>query len=89
MLEINTVSLPNCMNSEDIENILLSDATVQQVKSKNKKIYPGDIVGVRLNLNVLKNTGVAIQTIHHDDNKNKNFFSAEAVDYAEAVVLKM
>ena len=66
-----------------------------RAESWKKNLFPeiGDKVGVRLNLNVLKNTGVAVQTLHAASNKNgykrnQGFYNGEAIGYAGAVALK-
>lgn len=79
--------------SEDVLTALNSDATAQRIMEKDQFPVCGDKVGVRLNLNVLKNTGCAVQTLHKSTNtaaykKNKGFYNGEACGYAQAVVVK-
>jgi len=67
-----------------INEALNSDATAQRIMQKNVFPTVGEKVGVRLNLNVLKNTGCAVQTLHKATNKNgykkiKDFIMARLV----------
>lgn len=69
------------------------DATAARIIAKQCAPCVGDLIGVRLNLNVLKNTGVAVQTLHratnqHGYTKNKGFFRGEVVGYAKTVHLQ-
>lgn len=61
---------------------LQSDPVAVRVLAKNKKPKDGQNVGVRLNLNVLKNTGQMIQTVHSRSH------TGEALDYAPAVTVR-
>lgn len=81
------------IDTQLVANALKSDATSCRIMEKDLFPKSGDKVGVRLNLNVLKNTGVAVQTIHAASNKagyknNQGFYSGEAIGYAGAVELK-
>lgn len=79
------------LTSEELLKTLYSDKVSTKILEKNIEIEVNDIIGVRLNLNVLKNTGVAVQTIHSNDGakyeENKGLFNGEAIKYAEAVYL--
>lgn len=73
--------------------ISANDATAARIIAKQRTPAPGDLIGVRLNLNVLKNTGVAVQTLHkatnqHGYTRNKGFFRGEVIGYAETVHLE-
>ena len=50
--------------------------------NKDSKVSEGQKVGVRLNLNVMKNTGVPVQTMHDKT------ASGEALRYSPAVMVK-
>ncbi len=81
------------IDTQLVANALKSDTTSCRIMAKDLFPKSGDKVGVRLNLNVLKNTGVAVQTIHAASNKagyknNQGFYSGEAIGYAGAVELK-
>lgn len=75
------------------EFITSRDATAARILSKNMYPVPGALVGVRLNLNILKSTGVAVQTMHQATNtkgykENKGFYRGKVISYAETVLLK-
>ena len=64
-------------------NIALStDKTSQRILNKGKELKLGQKVGVRLNLNVAKNTGMPVQTVHDKT------ASGEALTYSGAVMLR-
>jgi hypothetical protein len=65
-----------------VDDALSSDATSVRIMSKNKEVEQGQKVGIRLNLNVMKNTGVPVQTMH-----NKTA-SGEALRYSPAVTVR-
>ena len=65
-----------------VDDALATDATSIRIMEKNKEVTQGQKVGVRLNLNVMKNTGVPVQTMH-----NKTA-SGEALRYSPAVTVK-
>ena len=76
-----------------VSTALESDAVARRIMAKGLFPVKGQRIGVRLNLNVLKNTGVAVQTLHAATNKqgyakNKGFYNGEAIGYAGAVTLK-
>lgn len=76
------------------QEALLTDATAKRILEKEEMIRIGDRVGIRLNLNVLRNTGFAVQTIHRGRKEsngyqhNKGFWHGVVIGYAEAVTLK-
>ena len=70
------------ITQQSADQALGSDATSVRIMSKNAEINQGDKVGVRLNLNVKKNTGVPVQTIH------RKSASGEALQYAPVVEVK-
>ena len=80
--------------SEDaLQEALSQDLSAQKIMQKNLFPEKGEIIGVRLNLNVLKCTGVAVQTLHSGSENtnyqhNKGLFKGLAKGYAQAVVLK-
>lgn len=81
------------LTDEKIQEVLSTDVVAVRIMEKGAFPHPGDLVGVRLNLNVLKSTGVAMQTLHKASNqlgykRNKGFYSGEACGYAQAVHLK-
>lgn len=81
------------LDAHAIATALETDAVARRIMAKEKFPVKGQRVGVRLNLNVLKTTGVAVQTLHaatnrHGYTKNKGFYNGEAIGYAGAVTLK-
>ena len=74
---------PDLMISERrVMDALGTDATSRRILGKNSQLTEGQQVGVRLNLNVMKNTGVPVQTLH-----DKNA-TGEALKYAAVVTVK-
>ena len=67
------------ITNEITNQALSTDAASRRVMGKGKSPAPGDKVGIRLNLNVLKNTGVPVQTIHDKT------ATGEALQYAPVV----
>ena len=65
-----------------VDEALSTDATSRRILAKGVNIEPGKKVGIRLNLNVMKNTGVPVQTVHDKT------ASGEALTYAPAVTVK-
>lgn len=75
-----------------VEALLDTDAVARRVMARKTMPASGALVGVRLNLNVFKSTGEAIQTVHagrpeRDHTKNKGFFKGPVLGYARAVTL--
>jgi len=70
------------LTQEAVDNALSTDATSRRIIGKEIQITEGQRVGVRLNLNVMKNTGVPVQTLHDKT------ASGEALQYAPAVTVK-
>ena len=70
------------LTEESVREALDTDRVSKRIESENNEVNVGDKVGIRLNLNVKKNTGVPVQTIH-----SKNA-SGKALQYAGAVVVK-
>lgn len=67
------------ITQELVDQALQTDRNSVRVMNKGKAPEIGDKVGVRLNLNVLKNTGVPVQTIHDKT------ATGEALQYAPVV----
>ena len=65
-----------------VSEALNTDATSKRIIAKESVISDGQKVGVRLNLNVMKNTGVPVQTMHDKT------ATGEALRYAPAVMVK-
>ena len=65
-----------------VNEALQGDAASRRVIAKNAEVNPGQKVGVRLNLNVFKNTGLPVQTMHDKT------ASGEALKYAPVVTVR-
>jgi hypothetical protein len=81
------------IEDETVERALAADKTCSRVMAKGLRPAAGDLVGVRLNLNLFKSQRVAVQTIHKGNQtgghrKNKGFFNGAALWYQKAVVLR-
>ena len=92
---VQPVAIPRdqVMPVEEVEKLLEKDSVAVRVLEKGITPSAGNLVGVRLNLNVMKTTGKAIQTLHLATNqsgyrRNKGFYGGEACGYAQAVRLK-
>ena len=84
------------VTEEQVQEALQTDKTAQRIIAKGIKPKQGENVGIRLNLNVFKNTGVPVQSIHKGtktdafkkvDGTSGNF-RGEVINYAPAVTLK-
>jgi hypothetical protein len=78
---------------EDILAALQTDAVARRILAKGTRPDPGQLVGVRLNINVLKRTGVAAHSIHKatslDGHRHgKGFYRGEVISYAPLVQLR-
>ncbi len=70
------------ISESTVRDALGTDATSRRILGKDAQIAENQQVGVRLNLNVMKNTGVPVQTLH-----DKNA-TGEALRYAGVVTVK-
>lgn len=76
-----------------IHQALQCDATARRILAK--EVFPQDaeLVGVRLNINVLNKTGVAVHSIHRATSKDghtkgRGFYRGEVINYLPVVVLR-
>lgn len=69
-------------NDIAIQQSLMSDPASARVMAKGITPQAGQKVGIRLNLNVKRSTGIPVQTVHDKS------ASGEALTYAPAVVVK-
>lgn len=81
------------ISEADAMAALKTDATSVRIMDKGYQVKPGELVGARLNLNVLKNTKVPVMTLHKATNSegyknNRGFYRGEAVQYKPAVTLR-
>ena len=83
----------NVHSDLEVRQALFSDSTSMRILAKGDKIKPGELVGARLNLNVKKNTGVPVLTLHSATNKegyknNRGFYRGNARNYQHVTTLK-
>lgn len=81
------------VSDTEVLNALASNATARRILAKNQPPQPGDLVGVRVSINIIKSTGVAVQTIHAGSRSagykvNKGFFNRPVVGYEKVVTLR-
>lgn len=81
------------MSDEQAVQALQKDATARRILAKGNRIANGDRVGIRLNINVLKSTGVAVQTVHAGKNsdgytRNRGWWDGEVLTYKPVVTLR-
>lgn len=75
-----------------VARALAADKTCARVLAKGRRPAPGDLVGVRLNLNLFKSQKIAVQTIHKGNRSGRykdgaGFYNGESLWYQKAVVL--
>lgn len=80
-------------SEEVIAKALQRDAVARRILAKGIEIRSGDLVGVRLNLNVMKSTGVAVHTLHKGTTsgghtRGKGFYRGEVMGYRPVVELQ-
>lgn len=79
--------------SDHVAQALSSDKVAQRILARQTIPRRGDLVGVRLNLNILSRTGVAVQTVHQatsvDGHRHgKGWYRGRVLTYLETVVLE-
>jgi hypothetical protein len=81
------------VDDETVARALAIDKTCARVMAKNLRPSHGDLVGVRLNLNLFNSQKIAVQTIHKGNKsgghrKNAGFFNGATLWYQAAAVLR-
>ena len=76
-----------------VKEALDSDTTSKRIMSKGLAPALGDIVGIRLNLNLIKSKGVPVQTVHAGNRsdgykRNRGLYNGAAIAYQKAVTLE-
>lgn len=94
---LNIYKPEHIFTEEEFNKILKTDLVAEIVKSRNHSLKAGDVVGIRLNLNIAKVTPeyVFISIHKGEDNskdntkywKNRSFFTGEIIDYSRAVFI--
>ena len=87
------MTAPAVVDDAVVERALAEDKVSARVIAKNLRPQPGDLVGVRLNLNIFKSRGVPIQTLHKGNGSgrhkhNAGFFNGTVLWYQKIVVLR-
>jgi hypothetical protein len=72
---------------------LQSDSTSRRILGKGHVLEDGQVIGIRLNLNVLKSTGVLVHTVHRAGKtdgfmKGRGLFGNEVIAYLPVVTLR-
>ena len=98
LFKTRTADQVGAISKEKADEALKVDATAQKILAKGNVIKNGDLVGVRLNINVLNRTGVPVQSVHKggegirkkmDKPGNQSgFYNGEVLTYAPYAVLK-
>jgi hypothetical protein len=93
LYENRTAEQVGVVSDKKADQALQSDATSRKMLAKGIIVKMGQLVGARLNINVLKNTGVPTVTVHKATNKEgykkgKGFFRGEVLTYQATVSLK-
>lgn len=87
------------VDEETTAAALAKDAVARKIIAKGLEVNDGDLVGVRLNINVLKSTGVAVQTLHagtpgirkkmeSNPQGGSGFYDGSVLAYQNAVTLR-
>lgn len=81
------------LQAREVTRALERDAVARRVVAKGAAPAIGDLVGVRLNLNVLRTTGVAVHTVHRGKTSgghraHRGFWNGEVLCYAQTVTLR-
>lgn len=76
-----------------INEALQSDATSRRILGKGHILEDGQVVGIRLNLNVLRATGVLVHTVHRAGKtdgfmKGRGLYGNEVIAYLPVVTLR-
>jgi hypothetical protein len=80
------------VDDEVVDRALAADKTCARIMAKGQRPAAGELVGVRLNLNLFKSQKVAVQTIHKGNRSGRykdgaGFFNGQSLWYQKAVVL--
>lgn len=84
---------PKLLPHQGVEQIIRSNATARRILDKGIVPKAGEMLGVRLNLNILASTGVAIQTLHRPTSlgghrQGRGWWAGEVITYLQIVVLE-
>jgi hypothetical protein len=98
VFEASTYPLYQCRTIDMVSDAIIDEALASDVTSKRimaKRLAPvvGDIVGIRLNLNLMKSKGVPVQTVHAGNRsdgykRNKGLYNGSAIAYRKSVTVE-
>ena len=83
---------PETVPSSVLARALQQDAVAARVMGKGVMPLAGDVVGIRLALNVRKSTGLAVHTVHRGSARGghrhmRGLWGGEVVHYAQTITL--
>jgi hypothetical protein len=72
---------------------LNGDPVACRIMNKKISIFDGDVIGVRINLNIFKSKGITVQSIHKGSfsngyKVNKGLFNRPVISYLKVVTLR-
>ncbi len=78
---------------ETVTKALQCDAVARRILAKGVHLVPNQLVGIRINLNVLRHTNVAVHSVHKATSKdghtrNQGFYRGAVLSYQPVVVLR-
>lgn len=87
------MATPILVDDAEVDRALAEDKVCARIMAKQLRPQPGDLVGVRLNLNIWKSRKVPVQTIHKGSGtgrhtQNSGFFGGSVLWYQKTVTLR-
>lgn len=87
------MAAPIIIDDAEVERALTEDKVCARIMSKQLRPQAGDLVGVRLNLNIWKSRRVPVQTLHKGNGagkhrENAGFFNGTVTWYQKIVVVR-
>lgn len=87
------MAAPIIIDDAEVERALAEDKVCARIMAKQLRPQAGDLVGVRLNLNIWKSRKVPVQTLHKGNGagkhrQNAGFFGGSVLWYQKIVVLR-
>ena len=80
------------VGEKEATDAIMSTKVGKDVMGRNNKVKDGDYVGVRLDLNILRATGVPVQSVHQGKEslleKGAGFYSGEVLKYVPHATLR-
>jgi hypothetical protein len=87
------MAAPIIIDDAEVERALADDKVCARIMAKQLRPQAGDLVGVRLNLNIFKSRGVPVQTLHKGSGsgrhrQNSGFYGGTVLWYQKIVSLR-